>query len=400
MPAFFLVPVIYMAFISLGLPDSVLGVAWPSMRVALGAPLEAAGLIALILTSCSALSSVLSGAIAKRLGAGPIVLISSALTALGLFGYSLSPSYAWVLVSALPLGFGQGAVDSTLNGYVASHYSSRHMNWLHASWGVGATVGPLIMTAAIASGGWRGGYRAISCVQAALALLFLVSLGLWKRTTSAEAAAAAGAVTGAAKPARDDPALNSRGRAKIHGMRRREPWMQIAMYLLYSACEFSVGIWTVSMLEESRGVAAGRAGNWISLYYGGIMVGRVLTGLVSDRLGNRFMVRLGLGVSLVGAVLLCLRPASYLALPGLLLLGLGFAPIYPCVMHETPERFDDDTYQKVIGYAIGAANIGASVLPGLVGLLASAAGLEVLGPCVIGFIVLLFALSEALNRRT
>jgi fucose permease len=404
MPAFFLVPVIYMAFISLGLPDSVLGVAWPSMRAALGAPLEAAGLIALILTSCSAISSVLSGAITKRLGTGPIVLISSALTALGLFGYSLSPSYAWVLVSALPLGFGQGAVDSTLNGYVASHYSSRHMNWLHASWGIGATVGPLIMTAAIASGSWRGGYRTISCVQALLAILFLLSLGLWSRAASAEGSARAVATASSqgqgSESERTVPALNSRGRARIHGIRRPEPWMQIAMYLLYSACEFSIGIWTVSMLEESRGIAAGKAGSWISLYYGGIMGGRVLTGLVSNRLGNRFMVRLGLGVSLGGAIFLCLRPAGYLVLPGLLLLGLGFAPIYPCVMHETPERFDDETYQTVIGYAVGAANIGASVLPGLVGLLASAAGLEVLGPCVVGFIVLLLVLSEALNRRT
>jgi fucose permease len=390
MPASFLIPVIYLAFISLGLPDSVLGVAWPSMRLGLGAPLEAAGLIALILTSCSALSSIASGAIARRLSPGPVVLVSSILTALGLFGYSLAPSYAWVLVCALPLGFGQGAVDSTLNGYVASHYSSRHMNWLHASWGVGATVGPLIMTAAIAhGGGWRNGYRSISAVQAFLALLFVLSLGLWSRV-----AAAGGPVEEKAGP------INARGKAKVHGLKRPEPWIQVAMYMLYAACEFSVGIWTVSMLVESRGMAAGIAGNWISLYYGGIMGGRILTGIVADRLGNRFMVRLGLGLALVGAVLLCVRPVAWLALPGLLLLGLGFAPIYPCLMHETPERFDEETYRSVIGYQVGAANVGASVLPGLVGLLASSIGLEALGPSVIVFIALLFALGELLNRRT
>jgi fucose permease len=387
-----LIPVIYLAFISLGLPDSVLGVAWPTMRLSIGAPLEAAGLIALVLTSCSVLSSLSSGAINKRFGTGRVVLVSSLLTATGLLGYSFAPSFAWILVAALPLGFGGGAVDSSLNGYVATHYSSRHMNWLHASWGIGATVGPLIMTGIIASGGiWRGGYRAISSVQATLALLFVLSLGLWSRV------AATGGQSSAAEPV---ASLNARGKAKIHGLKRPEPWMQIAIYLFYSACEFTVGIWTVSMLVESRGIAPGVAGNWISLYYGGIMGGRLLTGLVSDRLGNRFMVRLGLGLAIVGAAALCLSSVPWLALPGLLLLGLGFAPIYPCLMHETPERFDEATYQTIIGYQVGAANLGASVLPGLVGLLASATSLEVVGPCVVGFIVILFVLAEILNKRT
>ncbi len=389
MPAAFLIPVIYLAFISLGLPDSVLGVAWPAMRLSLGAPLEAAGLIALILTSCSAVSSVASGFVSRRLGTGPVVLISSLLTALGLFGYSLSPSYAWVLASALPLGFGAGAVDSTLNGYVASHYSSRHMNWLHASWGIGATIGPLIMSAVIAGGGtWRRGYQAISGIQATLALLFLLSLGLWSRVAAAGPASAAHASTAPRKGAR------------LHGMRRPEPWIQVLMYALYAACEFTVGIWTVSMLEESRHIEAGRAGSLISLYYGGIMAGRLLTGIVADRLGNRRMVRIGLGVALAGSLLLMLRPFEFLILPGLLLLGLGFSPIYPCLMHETPERFDEETYRKVIGFQVGAANIGASVLPGLVGLLASRTSLEAVGPCVAAFIAALAILGEVLNSRT
>jgi fucose permease len=393
MPASFLIPVIYLAFISLGLPDSVLGVAWPAMRLSLGAPLEAAGLIALILTSCAAISSVASGFVTRRLGTGPVVLASSLLTAIGLFGYSLSPSYAWVLVSALPLGFGGGAVDSALNGYVATHYSSRHMNWLHASWGIGATIGPLIMTGVMAGrGSWRGGYRAISGVQASLALLFFLSLGLWSRVAAKQAAASS--------EGEAPRSLTARGKPKVHGMKRPEPWIQVTMYALYAACEFTVGIWTVSMLVESRGIAQGIAGSWISLYYGGIMVGRVLTGIVADRLGNRTMVRVGLALALAGSALLCLRGADYLVLPGLLFLGLGFAPIYPCLMHETPDRFDEKTYRSVIGFQIGAANIGGSVLPGLVGLLASATSLEAVGPCVAAFIFLLFVLGEILNART
>jgi fucose permease len=389
MPAFLLIPVIYLAFISLGLPDSVLGVAWPSMRGALGAPLEAAGLIALILTSCSAISSFASGFVTRRLGTGPVTLASCLLTSLGLLGYSLSPSYAWVLVSALPLGFGQGAVDSALNGYVASHYSSRHMNWLHASWGIGATVGPLVMTGAVAGlGGWRLGYRYLSGAQAFLALLFFVSLGLWDRAAAARASAAA-------PSARRGP-----GRPKIHGMRRPEPWIQVAMFALYAAAEFSIGIWTVSMLVESRGLAAGSVGGWVSLYYGGIMGGRILTGLVADRLGNRNMARAGLALALAGAALLSLGAVEWLALPGLLFLGLGFAPVYPCLMHETPERFDEGTYRTVIGFQVGGANIGISVLPALLGVLASATTLEVLGPCVAGLIAILLVLGEILNRRT
>jgi Fucose permease len=398
MPSFLLIPVIYLAFISLGLPDSVFGTAWPSMRPELGAPLQAAGLVTLILTSCSALSAIASGKINKRFGTGPVVLISSVLTATGLLGYSLAPSYLWILVAALPLGFGAGAVDSSLNGYVATHYSSRHMNWLHASWGIGATVGPLIMTAVLASGAsWRSGYRVISGIQGALALLFLLSLGLWSRASGSSAAT--GGTDGEAEAAHTKSRASSR-RPKISGMNHAEPWIQIAMYAVYCAAEYSVGVWTASMLVESRHHPAASVGSWVSLYYGGIMIGRVLTGIVSNRLGNRFMVRLGLGIAILGAALLCVPQVDWLALPALLLVGLGFAPIYPCLMHETPERFDADTYQTVIGYQMAAANIGGSVLPALIGLIASATSLEILGPCVLGLVALLAILGEILNRRT
>jgi fucose permease len=248
------------------------------------------------------------------------------------------------------------------------------------------------MTAAMAgAGGWRLGYRAISGVQATLALLFVLSLGLWSRVEAKRSAEAEKPVAAAEA---------SGGRPRIHGIKRPEPWIQVGMYALYAACEFSVGIWTASMLVESRGLAPETAGRWISLYYGGIMIGRVLTGFVADRLGNRTMVRIGLGMALAGGALLIVRGADFLVLPGLLLLGSGFAPIYPCLMHETPKRFDEETYRKVIGFQVASANIGASVLPGLVGLLAAATSLEAVGPCVVGFIALLAILSEALNART
>jgi fucose permease len=189
-------------------------------------------------------------------------------------------------------------------------------------------------------------------------------------------------------------------RSRLHGMAHIEPWIQIVMYALYAACEYTVGIWTVSMLVESRHIPNGVAGNYISLYYGGIMGGRVLTGLVADKVGNRTMVRIGLVVALAGSVLIGASSINWLVLPGLLFVGLGLAPVYPCLMHETPVRFDEETYQKVIGFAIGAACLGGSVLPGAVGLLASATTLEVVGPCVALFIVLLIGLGELLNKRT
>lgn len=385
-----LLAVIYLSFISLGLPDSTLGVAWPSFRAAVGAPLEAAGLVAVVLTVCSAASSVASGYVTRRFGTGRVVAASCALTATGLLGYSLSPSFAWVLVAALPLGFGQGAVDSSLNAHVAAHYASRHMNWLHACWGVGATLGPVVMSRAIVDGGsFRLGYRAIGAVQATLSAVFLLTLGLWRRDEERRGREAAAASDGR----NEAPAL---GKATF----RAAVALQISSYALYSACECSVGMWTASLLMESRGASAGYAGALTSMYFGGIMTGRVLSGFVSDRVGNRRMVWIGLAVAAVGAALFAIRGPLWLSAPGLMLLGLGFAPIYPGLMHETPRRFGGRAYRTVIGYQMAAAMLGASLFPGLVGIAASRFGLEALGPAVGLFIVALAAAIAALDSRT
>lgn len=396
MHPYLLLSIIYLAFISLGLPDSILGVAWPSMRATLGMPLEAAGYIAIILTTCSAVSSVLSGPINRRFGTGKVVLVSSLLTATGLLGYSFAPSFAWVLVAALPLGFGQGGVDSSLNGYVAANYASRHMNWLHASWGIGATLGPIVMTGVMAAGAsWRIGYRSLSAVQGSLALLFLLSLGLW--VSKGEAAKARAAESAAKDAAEAEGEANGTGR--IHGMAHPEPWIQIGMYALYAACEFTVGIWTVSMLVESRGMSVAFAGLLVAIYYASITGGRILTGFVADRLGNRTMVRAGLGLALVGAVLLAIR-LPWTAPIALLFLGLGFAPVYPCLMHETPRRFDRHTFRTVIGFQVGAACLGGSFVPTAVGFAAARISLELVAPFTAAFIVALIVLGAWLDRTT
>lgn len=392
----FILIVIYLAFISLGLPDSTLGVAWPSFRLAVGAPLEAAGLVAVVLTVCSAVSSIASGHVTGRFGTGRVVAVSCALTAIGLAGYSIAPSFAWVMVAALPLGFGQGAVDSSLNAYVAAHYTSRHMNWLHACWGVGATLGPVIMSRAIVDGGSYGiGYRIIGSIQGALALGFMLTLGLWRRDESrlGEARSDAAAASGTSEGSPSAPSV-------VSGSLKAAAAIQIASYAMYTACESSVGIWTASLLSEARGASAAYAGAMTSLYFGGIMAGRVATGFVSNRLGNRRMVWIGMAVATIGAALFSIRGPLWLAAPGLLLLGLGFAPIFPGLMHETPRRFGGRAYRTVIGYQMAAAMLGASLFPGLVGLAAARIGLEVLGPAVGAFIVALAALMATLDTRT
>jgi fucose permease len=388
-----------MVVVGLGLPDSVLGVAWPTMRGDLAVPLEGAGLIAIVLTVCSAVSSVSSAAVNRRLGTGPVVALSCLLTAAGLFGYSVAPSYAWVLLAAVPLGFGQGGVDSSLNAYVAANYESRHMNWLHASWGIGATIGPMVMTQVLVSGFlWRDGYRLIAVLQLSLGVLFLASLRLWRRADEIPAGAEAAESAGSAGAGGTE--LTPTGRPKISGLRRVEPWIQIAMYALYCAAEISVGIWTASLLVEGRRLAPGIAGVLAASYYGGITGGRILTGFVAGRIGNRGLVRLGLATAAAGLALLLARLPVPATFAGLVFLGLGFAPIFPSLMHETPRRFDRKTYRTVIGFQMAAANLGGSLLPGSVGLAAARFGLESLFPCVAFFVAALFVLSERLNRTT
>ena len=376
---------IYLAFISLGLPDSVLGVAWPTMRSSLGQPLESAGMITLVLTVCSALSSFVGGRVLARWGTGPVVTASGLLTGLALLGFALSPSFGLLLLLAVPLGLGAGAVDARLNQFVAAHYSARHMNWLHGCWGIGATLGPLIMASALTSAtGWRQGYLWIGGVQLGLVLLFLLVLPLWQRHQAQAAESAAASHTTHQRPA--------------HTLAL---WLAPALYLAYAAVEISTGLWAGSLLVDGRGLDAKTAALWVSCFFGAIMLGRFATGLLTLRLGNRQLVRLGIAVASVGAALFASNalPAP-LSLAGLVLLGLGCAPIYPCLMHETARRFEPVTAAKVISRQVGFAYVGAAIVPAALGYLATAAGLGAIMPAVLAALLLLLLMSEALNRIT
>ncbi len=352
-----LLVVIYFGFFSLGLPDGSFGVAWPAMHPELKLPIGLAGTITTVVTLLSALSGFAGGAVIARFRTGPVALVSCALTGMTLITVSQAQGAAWLFIAAVPLGLGAGAVDTGLNGFVARHYSARHMNWLHACWGGGALCGPLIMGSALAgAGGWRDGYRLIGAAQLTLAAVFLLSLRLWRivpELSSAEASAGA---------AGRRPTLSAASAAG---------WLSAGLFVIYAAVEGTLGVWAGSIFVSGHGFSATTAALGTATYYGAITVGRVLIGFVVNRWGNRRLVSVGAGLALAGCALFAASASPELATVALLLTGLGFAPVYPCLMHEVPNRFAPEAAPVVIGRQSGAAYLGAAFLPAAAGLLAA-----------------------------
>lgn len=382
MQGLILLVVIYIAFISLGLPDTILGVAWPTMRASLSLPLEAAGILIMITTLSTAISSFISGHIIGRLGTGRVTFISCAMTGSMLLGYSIAPSYAWLLLMSIPLGFGAGAVDTGLNNYVAKHFSSRHMSWLHCFWGVGASLGPNIMTFTIAqANSWRIGYRMIGIIQLSLSAILLISLPLWKMKESQK---------------EYSEQTNDR---REHILRNKGVWLSIAAFPLYIGIEAGTGVWLGSFLIEGRGLTLITAGVWTSLFYAGITVGRFLSGFITHWFTNRQMIRAGLFISILGAVLFAL-PVKALILSGIIFIGLGCAPVFPCMVHETPRRFGNSQSGIITGYQVGMSYLSGVVIIPLIGLLAGQVSLYTIPSCVIIFAVLTLIVTELLNQVT
>ena len=368
-----LLMIIYLAFISLGLPDGVMGVAWPEMRQTFSIPLAGAGYMTTIGTIGTVISAFSSGHILKKFGTGPVVCASCFLTGLALLGYGLSPSFFLLLPLCIPLGIGAGAVDTGLNDYVSKHFSSRHMNWLHAFWGLGAFAGPFIMTGAIVrTGSWRTGYIIISTIQLSLAFLFLLTLKLWKKQPYSVVQIDEAAIQEMPRPERPNLLLRIRGgiREVFH---RRGLLSGMLTFFFYVGAETCVGLWSASYLRSSRGVSVGDAGLWVSIYYGSITVGRIITGIFVERIGTKTAVRIGSAISAAGFICLLIPSAAAVLCPlGLCLIGLGFAPVYPCTMQDTPLHFGPAFSQIAIGYQMGMANIGYALLPMLVGAVSGA----------------------------
>lgn len=352
-----LLAIIYLAFISLGLPDSLLGSAWPSMYGELGVPVSYAGAISAIISAGTIFSSLQCDRLTRRLGTGALTALSVLTTAAAaLFGFSVSRSYAALCLWAIPYGLGAGSVDASLNNYVALHYASRHMSWLHCMWGLGASVGPYVMGFALSGGmGWSAGYRYIALFQAALTAVLLISLPLWKKR-------------GAALPEADGDgaeALSLRETVRVSGAKET-----MAAFFCYCAIEQTAGLWAGSYLVLRWGMAEERAASLAGMFFIGITIGRALSGFLTMRLSDTGMVRLGQALILLGAAAMLL-PAEGAAVPGLLLVGLGCAPVYPSMIHATPERFGAAHSQSLIGVQMASASVGTCVMPPLFGLIAN-----------------------------
>lgn len=346
-----LLPLIYLSFISLGLPDALLGAAWPTMYTELNVPLSYAGLISMIVSAGTVVSSLMSERLTRRFGPGTVTAVSVGLTALSLCGFALSGSFWQLCLIAIPYGLGAGSVDACLNNYVAIHYASRHMSWLHCMWGVGASLGPGIMGRALAGGkGWHAGYGYIAVLQAVLTFILLVSLPLWKKH--------AGENHASPSPVPLSQALFIRGVREV-----------LLCFFCYCALEQTAGLWASSYLTLKNGLPAEKAAGLAALYYTGLTVGRALGGFLTFRLSDSAMIHGGFGLILLGVV--CIPLGSGATLAGLLLLGLGSAPIYPCLIHSTPGFFGAGNSQAVIGMQMASAYLGTCLMPPLFGLIAN-----------------------------
>lgn len=389
----FLLLIIYLAFISLGLPDSLLGTAWPVMQLEYGAPLETAGILQMTISFGTIISSFISGRLLKRFGTGKVTFVSVLMTAIALLGFYFSPSIAWLIVFAIPLGLGAGAVDTGLNDYVAINYKAHHMSWLHSFWGVGATLGPIIMARFIMEeSAWREGYLFISGLQFALTIILFLTLPLWKKVARNDRISSDGK-TDTTVNSINDEADQSTNPFKITGVK-----LSLATFLFYTGVELTVGLWGSSFLVEIKELDPATAANWISIYYAGITIGRFITGFVTFSMTNKKLIRIGQIVALIGALILLLPLPNYFLLIAFITIGMGLAPIFPGMLHETPARFGRKHSQILIGYQMAFAYIGTTFIPPLLGLIASYTTIGIF-PIGVGiFIVGMFLFTEKLNK--
>ena len=379
----------YIAFISLGLPDGLLGVAWPSIRANFGLPLDALGLLLIASTSGYLTSSFFSGALMKKLGVGGLLAVSCFFTGASLLGYTLAPGYWLIVFLGIFAGLGAGAIDAGINTYIASEHSEGLMQWLHASFGVGITLGPIIMTVGLnIFESWRWGYVVVGAAQVTLALIFGLSRHLWKRgNQAAEEAASA------------DRKLMDFQTPMTETMRQPRVWLSVALFFLYTGVELTLGVWAYSLLTEGRGIAPQVAGLVAGSYWGMFTVGRILAGLYTHRVKTETIVRFSLVGALIGAALVWWNPSDVVSLIGIALTGFAVAPIFPGLMSGTGARVGNQHAANTIGMQISGAGLGGMALPSLAGVLADSISLEVIPVYLSAAIALLLVLYLASHKK-
>ncbi len=370
-----LLMMIYLSFISLGLPDSMLGSAWPAMNVSLNAPLWGAGLVQMLISFCTIISSLNSAKLIRRFGTGKLTAISVATTALALLGFSLAKNYAFLLLMAVPLGLGAGAVDAGLNNYVALHCEAKHMSWLHCFWGVGTIIGPMILSAVLRVGGsWATGYRAVGLIQCAVSALLFATLGMWKRGNIQQ---------------------------EEYGAKALSVWEVLSLpgakagmvtFLCYCAVESTLGLWGATYISQVRGVDEATAASFGAMFYIGITVGRAISGFMAMKLLPKQMVRVGQALLALGCIFMMIPAGSTLSGIGLVVCGLGCAPIYPNIIQDTPVNYGTENSQAAIGVQMAFAYVGSTFLPSIFGALAGVGGYGLLPYFAISICVLMTVL--------
>lgn len=396
---FLLIAFSFIAFISLGLPDGLLGVAWPSMRAEFSKPLDALGPLLVSTTTGYMLSSFFSGILSRRLGIGRLLAFSCAATGVSLLGFTVAPSWWMVVAIGIVAGLGAGAIDAGLNSYVATHHSERLMQWLHASFGVGITLGPLIMTAGLNfAEAWRVGYWIVGSLQVLLGLGFLLTARLWENQPMTEGSIQGSLTNDAGSQALPSTASDEASFQESLG--DLSVWISMGLFFVYAGLELTLGHWAYSLLTESRGVDAASAGLWVGIYWGMFTLGRMVAGVFADHLGNRRLVFGSFGLALMGCLLLAFNPIDWLGLIAIGFIGFAFAPIFPGMVSGTQRRVGSKHVSNTMGMQIAAAGVGAASLPSLAGILANRFSLEIVPLFLAVFVVVLSVLYLASRHRS
>lgn len=382
-----LLAVIYLSFISLGLPDSLLGSAWPTMYSELKVPISFAGIISMIISIGTIISSLQSDRLTRKLGTGKVTAISVAITAISLFGFSISNSFLSLCIWAIPYGLGAGSVDASLNNYVALNYKSRHMSWLHCMWGVGATLGPYIMGYALNQGmAWNSGYRIIAILQIILTAVLIFSLPLWKKHSNT--------ISDNGDNITSKP-LSFKEIIKIPGAKE-----VMLCFFCYCALEQTTGLWASSYLTLYKGISADTAASFAGMFFIGITIGRALSGFITMKLNDMQMIKMGQLIIGLGIITLLLPIGKFVSLIGLILIGLGCAPIYPCIIHSTPSHFGADKSQAIIGVQMASAYVGTCIMPPIFGLIANHITVSLFPIYLLIILIFMIVMYALLNKKT
>lgn len=378
----FLLALIYLAFISLGLPDSLLGSAWPLMHLEMGVPISYMGIITMLISGGTIVSSLMSDRLTRKFGTKILTVASVFLTVIALFGFSFANNFSMLIVFAIPYGIGAGAIDAALNNYVALHYKAKHMSWLHCFWGVGTIVSPFVMGYALTSSTWNNGYRIVGFMQLVIAIILLLTLPVWKVNE-------------------DVVSTTSEDVGLFKALRIKGVPFLLLGFLAYCAAETTTMQWASTYFVEVKGISIERAASFASLFYIGITAGRFISGFITDKLGDRKMILLGSSVLIVGILTLAIPSSSYeLAFASFIIIGLGCAPIYPCIIHSTPYNFGAKNSGVIIGIQMASAYLGATFMPPIFGVLGNASTFAIMPLYLLVFVLLMLVMIELTFRVT